>query len=105
MHASLLGGSWVAVSGVISTLIWVISIVTLLISLLITTHEPPSGAKVKLDCPEVLLQPYLQELMPLLQEPSSRFVRYGFCCLCPSGSFRKWGTLIIIVPLLVGSLS
>ena len=30
-------------SGVISPLIWVISIVTLLITLLITTHEPPSS--------------------------------------------------------------
>ena len=29
-------------SGVISPLIWVLSIVTLLITLLITTHEPPS---------------------------------------------------------------
>ena len=38
----LLGGSWVVISRVISPLIWVISIVTLLITLLITTHEPPS---------------------------------------------------------------
>ena len=38
----VVGGSWVVISGVISTLIWVLSIVTLLISLLITTHEPPS---------------------------------------------------------------
>ena len=38
----ILGGSWVVISGVISPLIWVISIVTLLIILLITTHEPPS---------------------------------------------------------------
>ena len=30
-------------SGVISLLIWVIGIVTLLITLLITTHEPPSS--------------------------------------------------------------
>ena len=40
--SGLLGGSWVVISGVISPLIWVISVVTLLISLLITTHEPPS---------------------------------------------------------------
>ena len=40
--SSLLGGSWVVVSGVISLLIWVIAIVTLLITSLITTHEPPS---------------------------------------------------------------
>ena len=40
MH--LLGGSWVVISGVISPLVWVVSIVTLLITLLITTHEPPS---------------------------------------------------------------
>ena len=38
----LLGGSWVVISGVISPLIWVLSIVPLLITLLITTHEPPS---------------------------------------------------------------
>ena len=38
-----LGGSWVVISGVISPLIWAISIVTLLISLLITAHEPPSS--------------------------------------------------------------
>ena len=39
---TLLGGSWVVIRRVISPLIWVISIVTLLITLLITTHEPPS---------------------------------------------------------------
>ena len=38
----LLGGSWVVISGVISPLIWVTSIVTLLITPLIPTHEPPS---------------------------------------------------------------
>ena len=40
----LRGGSWVGISGVISPLIWVITIVILLITLLITTHEPPSRA-------------------------------------------------------------
>ena len=39
----LLGGSWVLISGVISPLIWNISIVTLLIAVPITTHGPPSG--------------------------------------------------------------
>ena len=34
----------VVISGVRSPLIWLISIVTLLITLLITTHEPPSRA-------------------------------------------------------------
>ena len=45
----LLGGSWVVISGVltpliwaISPLIWVISIITLLITPLITSHEPLS---------------------------------------------------------------
>ena len=38
----LLGGSWVVLSGVISPLIWVITTVTRLITLLITTHEPPN---------------------------------------------------------------
>ena len=40
----LLGGSWVVISGVISPLIWAITIVTLLISPPITTNEPPSRA-------------------------------------------------------------
>ena len=39
----LLGGSWVVISGVMSPPIWVISIVTLLIALLITTHDPQSS--------------------------------------------------------------
>ena len=38
----VLGGSWAVISGVLSPLIWVISIATLLITPLITTHEPPS---------------------------------------------------------------
>ena len=42
LHQGLLGGSWVDISGVISPLSKVISIVTLFITLLITTHEPPS---------------------------------------------------------------
>ena len=37
----VVGGSWVVISGVISTLIWVLGIVTLLISLLITTMNLP----------------------------------------------------------------
>ena len=41
---TVLGGSWVVISGVLSPLIWVITIVTLLITPLITTHEPPSSA-------------------------------------------------------------
>ena len=39
----MLGGSWVVISGVISPPIWVINIATLLITPLITTHEPPSS--------------------------------------------------------------
>ena len=39
----LLGGSWVVISGVLSPLIWVIIIVTLLITPLITAHEAPSN--------------------------------------------------------------
>ena len=38
----LLGGSWIVISGVISPAIWVRSIVTLPITLVVTTHEPPS---------------------------------------------------------------
>ena len=38
----LLGGSWVVLNRVISPLIWVVSMVNLLITLLIATHEPPS---------------------------------------------------------------
>ena len=36
----ILGGSWVIFSGGISSLIWVISIMTLLIIPVLTTHEP-----------------------------------------------------------------
>ena len=38
----LLGGSWVVISGVITPLIGLITIVTLLITPLIATHETPS---------------------------------------------------------------
>ena len=41
-RVKVLGGSWAVISGVVSPLIWVITIVTLLITPLITTHEPPS---------------------------------------------------------------
>ena len=40
----VLGSSWVVISGVLSPLLWAISTVTLLITLLITAHEPPSRA-------------------------------------------------------------
>ena len=39
---TILGGSWVVIGGVLSPLISVISKVTLLLNLLLTTHEPPS---------------------------------------------------------------
>ena len=54
-HQTILGGSWVVISGVISPLIWVISIVILHIALLITTHEPPNKG-LSLDSP-LLRQP------------------------------------------------
>ena len=38
----LLGGSWVVIGGVISPLLWLIGIVTLIITPCITAHEPPS---------------------------------------------------------------
>ena len=37
----VLGGSWVVISGVIRSLIWLMITVTLLITTLMTTHEPP----------------------------------------------------------------
>ena len=40
----VLKGSWVVISGAISLLIWFIIMVTLFITPLITTHEPPSAA-------------------------------------------------------------
>ena len=43
---SLLGGPCVVMSGVISPLIQIISIVTVLITPLITTHKPPSNQSV-----------------------------------------------------------
>ena len=42
--ATVLRGSWAVISGVISPLRWVVTIVALLITLLITTHEPPSSS-------------------------------------------------------------
>ena len=39
---TILGSSWVVISAVISSRIWVINMVTLLLTSLITTHEPPS---------------------------------------------------------------
>ena len=42
VEALILGGPGVVISGVISPLIWVLNIVTLLITPLKTTHEPPS---------------------------------------------------------------
>ena len=41
-YQRVLGGSWVVISRVISPLIWAITIVTLLITPLLTSHEPPS---------------------------------------------------------------
>ena len=42
VECKLLGGSWVVISRVLSPRIRVISIVSLLITPLIPTHEPPS---------------------------------------------------------------
>ena len=39
---SILGGSWVVISGVISRITMVITYIRGLITVLITTHEPPS---------------------------------------------------------------
>ena len=48
----LLGGSGVVISGVISPPIWAISILTVLMTLLISSHEPPSKIKTNLNPPE-----------------------------------------------------
>ena len=42
IKAPVLGGSWVVIGVVLSSLIWVITLVILLIAPVITTHEPPS---------------------------------------------------------------
>ena len=42
-----LGGSWVVTSGVISPLTYVITIIILLTTILITTHEPPRTGDLK----------------------------------------------------------
>ena len=47
--AMLLGGSWLVISRVISPLIGVITIVTLVITPLITTREPPSRSSESLN--------------------------------------------------------
>ena len=39
---AILEGSGVVISGVVSPLIWVVSVVTPIITLLITTREPPT---------------------------------------------------------------
>ena len=59
--AGLLGGSGVVIGGVISPLIWVISIVTLLITLLITTLNP---------------KPLITLLIITTHEPPSKVSRY-----------------------------
>ena len=41
LYPAQLGASWVVISRVISPPIWVISMIILLISLLITIHETP----------------------------------------------------------------
>ena len=46
---SLLGGSWVVISGVISRVTILITHTRGLIALLITPHEPPSGARISAD--------------------------------------------------------
>ena len=51
---AVLGGSWVVIRGVISPLIWVINTVTLLITPLITTHEPPSTV---IEAPQIAWMP------------------------------------------------
>ena len=41
---TILGGSWVVISVVASPLIWALILASLLITPLMTTHEPPSSA-------------------------------------------------------------
>ena len=45
LRYTVLGGSQVVISRVINPLRWAITIVTLLVNPLITTHEPPSRAR------------------------------------------------------------
>ena len=78
IESSLLGGSWVVISRFISPLIWVIAIVTLIITPLITTHEPPSRCcrgLVAGRCRSCLGCPELRTL------PSASFP--GVCLLLP----------------------
>ena len=42
LGSRVVGGSWVVISGVASPSVRIITIVILLITLLITNHEPPS---------------------------------------------------------------
>ena len=56
MSVVLLGGSGVVISRVRSALTWVISIVTLLITLLITAHEPRSTLRVQVPNSHILPQ-------------------------------------------------
>ena len=90
----MLGGSWVVISGVTSPRIWVISIVTLLITLLITTHEPPSGCgkhhKIRTRSLTLWLPPSRAECLTSvihldLKYPT--FKRLGSCSLVGIGEF------------------
>ena len=65
-RTKLLGGSWVVTAGVISPL-WIIAIVTLLISPPMTTHELPSTSiyALKIDCQLLAFNPaFLQRVVP-----------------------------------------
>ena len=58
---TLLGGSCVVISRVISPVIWVTILFVLLITPLITTHEPPSRSETR----PLKLDPQLPHLRPL----------------------------------------
>ena len=68
---SILGGSWVGISMVRSSLIWVITIVALLITPLITTHEPPSIERGQVSMSPVAGCPRLRKARnPRSEDPS-----------------------------------
>ena len=92
----MLGGSWVVISGVISPLIRVLSIVTLLITPLITTHEPPSGAVFDTVPPGRHAQTFQN---PLIKEYTLNYNRDPYYDLRYISSLRDFGRFGEFMPI------
>ena len=92
-YMTLLGGSGVVISRVISPLVWVISIVTLLITLRITTHEPPSNWNRQRGTPSSPAYRALTTLKPLRSIENSAYRPYKPYILNPRPTTTQDPTL------------